>query len=62
MVTFTATATGDLLTYEWFVGTDKVEGVTVNSHLNDVTLDQAGRVQVLQTLRVRQESWVDQGF
>ncbi|MBN06834.1 MAG: hypothetical protein CMM45_03260, partial [Rhodospirillaceae bacterium] len=46
-VTFTATATGDLLTYEWFVGSDKVEGVTGNTlTLNDVTLDQAGRVQV----------------
>ena len=46
-VTFTATATGDLLTYEWFVGKDKVEGVTGNTlTLNDVTLDQAGRVQV----------------
>ena len=46
-VTFTATATGDLLTYEWFVGTDKVEGVTGNTlTLSDVSLEQAGRVQV----------------
>ena len=46
-VTFTATSTGDLLTYEWFVGSDKIEGVTGNTlTLDDVTLDQAGRVQV----------------
>jgi len=46
-VTFTATATGDLLTYEWFVGKDKVEGVTGNTlTLDDVSVDQAGRVQV----------------
>ena len=46
-VTFTATSTGDLLTYEWFLGSDKIEGVTGNTlTLNDVTLDQAGRVQV----------------
>ena len=46
-VTLTASATGDVLTYEWYNGKDLVEGATSNTLvIEDIGLDQGGRFQV----------------
>ena len=46
-VTLTATATGDLITYEWYFGKDLIQGETSNTLvIEDIGLDQSGRYSV----------------
>ena len=46
-VTMTATATGDLITYEWYSGRDLIQGETSNTLVvEDIGLDQSGRYSV----------------
>ena len=49
-VTLTATTTGDLLTYEWFLGSAAIAGETSSTLVvEDISADQGGRYTVIAT-------------
>ena len=54
-VTMTATATGDLLTYQWYYGSDAIQGETSNTLvIEDIGTDQSGRYSFFaENIRVR---------